>query len=158
MMNRFCRYIDKCFHFHELLPLFTDSRKKPQIPSAAVFASVFALFACNRTSLNSLEKDLIHFPERLRGLVGPQPPSIDTIGRVYSLASSASLRQMLVPVHYRLKRNKALADGDDLKIAAVDGHEFFKSRKRCCDQCQQRTLTVQGEEVVEYYHQGVSAT
>jgi hypothetical protein len=155
MMSRFCRYIDKCFHFHELLPLFTDSRKKPQIPSAAVFASVFALFACNRTSLNSLEKDLIHFPERLRGLVGPQPPSIDTIGRVYSLASSASLRQMLVPVHYRLKRNKCLADGDDLKIAAVDGHEFFKSRKRCCDQCQQRTLTVQGEEVVEYYHQGV---
>src|ERR1700731_368660 len=155
MMSRFCRYIDKCFHFHDLLPLFSDSRKKPHVPGTAVFASVFALFACNRTSLNSLEKDLIHFPSRLRGVVGPHPPSIDTIGRVYSLGDSDSLRRILVPVHYRLKRNKCLADGDDLKIASVDGHEFFKSRKRCCAQCQQRTLTVQGEEVVEYYHQGV---
>jgi hypothetical protein len=155
MMRRFCRYIDKCFHFSALLPLFTDSRPKPQIPSASVFASVFSLFACNRTSLNSLEKDLIHFPSRLRGVVGPHPPSIDTIGRVYSLADSDSLRRILVAVHYQLKRNKCLADGDDLKIASVDGHEFFKSRKRCCAECQQRTIKVQGEEVVEYYHQGV---
>lgn len=155
MMSRFCRYIDKCFHFQDLLSHFGDSRKKPQIPSAAVFASVFALFACNRTSLNSLEKDLIHFPSRLRGLVGPRPPSIDTLGRVYNLADSDGLRQMMVAVHHQLKRNKALADGDDLKIAAVDGHEFFKSRHRCCEQCQQRTIQVNGEEVVEYYHQGV---
>ena len=155
MMSRFCRYVDKCFHFQELLPLFTDARRKPQRSSAAIFASVFALFACNRTSLNSLEKDLIHLPQRLRGLVGPRPPSIDTLGRVYALANSDGLRQILVQVHHRLKRNKALADGDDVKIAAVDGHEFFKSRKRCCAQCQQRTLTIQGEEVVEYYHRGV---
>jgi hypothetical protein len=157
MMNRFCRYIDKCFHFHELLPLFTDSRQKPQIKSDAIFASVFALFACNHTSLNSLEKDLVHFPKRLRGVVGPRPPSIDTIGRVYSLANGDGLRQILVKVHHRLKRNKALADGDDLKIVAVDGHEFFASRKRCCFQCQQRTIKVKDEEVTQYYHQGVVA-
>jgi hypothetical protein len=155
MMSRFCRYVDKCFGFQRLLPLLTDSRPKPQISSAAVFASIFALFACHRTSLHSLEKDLVHFPARLRGLVGPRPPSIDTLGRVYALANSAGLRQMLVQVHHRLKRNKALADGDDLQVVAVDGHEFFKSRKRCCPQCQQRTIQVRGEEVVEYYHQGV---
>lgn len=155
MMRRFCHYVEKCFHFQHWLPLLHDARKKPQLPSASIFASVFALFACNRTSLNSLEKDLIHFPARLRGVVGPRPPSIDTVGRVYALLDSDGLRQILALVHHRLKRNKALADGDDLKIAAVDGHEFFKSRKRCCPQCQQRTLTIQGEEVVEYYHQGV---
>src|SRR5262249_41224442 len=120
MMSRFCRYVEKCFHFHEWLPLFTDSRKKPQLPGAAVFASVFALFACNRPSRHSLEKALTHSPSRLRGLVGPRPPSIDTLGRVYPLAASDGLRQILVRVHHRLKRNKALADGDDLKIAAVD--------------------------------------
>lgn len=155
MMTRLGRYVEKCFHFQRLLPLLTDSRLKPQLSSATVFASVFALFACNRTSLNSLEKDLVRLPARLRGLVGPRPPSIDTLGRVYALLDSDSLRQVLVQVHHRLKRNKALADGDDLKVAAVDGHEFFKSRKRCCPQCQQRTIQVQDEEVVEYYHQGV---
>jgi Transposase DDE domain len=155
MMTRFCRYIDKCFHFRALLPLFTDSRQQPQVPGAAIFASALALFACNRTSLNSLQKDLVRFPSRLRGLIGPRPPSIDTLGRVYALADSDSLRQILVAVHRRLRRNKALADGDDLKMVAVDGHEFFKSRKRCCAQCQQRAVKVNGEEVIEYYHQGV---
>ena len=155
MMSRFCRYVDKCFQLRELLPRLTDSRPQPQVSTAAVFASVFALFACNRTSLNRLEKDLVRFPSRLRGLVGPRPPSVDTLGRVYALLDSASLRQLLVQMHHRLKRNKALADVDDLKIVAVDGHEFFASRKRCCSQCQQRTLTVGGEEVTEYYHQGV---
>jgi hypothetical protein len=155
MMRRFCSYLDKCFHFTDLVPHFTDSRPQPQSPGPVVFASVFALFASNRPSLNSLEKDLRHFPARLRGLVGPRPPSVDTIGRVYALADSDSVRRMLVSIHHRLKRNKALADGDDLKVAAVDGHEFFNSRKRCCEQCQQRTLTVNGEPVVEYYHQGV---
>jgi hypothetical protein len=155
MMSRFCRYVDKCFHLRELLPTLTDSRPKPQRSSAAVFASVFALFASNRTSLHSLEKDLVRLPSRLRGVVGPRPPSVDTLGRVYALLDSAPLRQVLVHIHYRLKRNKALTDGDDLKIVAVDGHEFFASRKRCCPQCQQRTRTVNGEDVVEYYHQGV---
>ncbi|HLI77764.1 MAG TPA: transposase [Acidobacteriaceae bacterium] len=155
MISRFCRYLDKCFSFQQLLPLFRDTRKQPHIPSAAVFVSVFTLFACNRQSLNSLEKDLTRLPQRLRGLVGPRPPSIDTLGRVYDLADSAGLRQMLRAVHHRLKRNKALADGDDLKVVAVDGHEFFSSRKRCCDQCQQRTVLVQGVEVIEYYHRGV---
>jgi hypothetical protein len=91
----------------------------------------------------------------LRGLVGPRPPSIDTLGRVYDLADSAGQRQILVAVHHRLKRYKALADGGDLKIAAIDGHEFFASRKRCCEQCQRRAIKAQGEEVVAYYHRGV---
>ena len=32
---------------------------------------------------------------------------------------------------------------------------FFPSQKRCCPECCQRKLQVQGEEVVEYYHRGV---
>jgi hypothetical protein len=57
-------------------------------------------------SLNSLEKDLVHIPSRLRGVVGPRPPSVDTLGRVYALLHSGPLRQVLVHIHHRLKRNK----------------------------------------------------
>ncbi len=32
---------------------------------------------------------------------------------------------------------------------------FFPSRHRCCETCCQRTVTVKGEEVTEYYHRGV---
>jgi len=35
------------------------------------------------------------------------------------------------------------------------GMSFFPSRKRCCPQCCQRRITVNGEEVIEYYHAGV---
>ena len=32
---------------------------------------------------------------------------------------------------------------------------FFPSRHRCCPQCSERTVTVKGEEVTEYFHRGV---
>jgi hypothetical protein len=68
---------------------------------------------------------------------------------------SPPLRQLLSDVAHQLKRNKALTPTEGYLAAAVDGHEFFSSRKRCCPQCQTRILTVDGEEVTEYYHQGV---
>jgi hypothetical protein len=74
--------VDQCFHFPHWLPLVSDSRQKPHLPSAAVLASVLALVAGKRTSRNSREKDRSHFPARRRGLVGPRSPSIATIGRV----------------------------------------------------------------------------
>lgn len=154
MMTRFCRYIDRLFHFSDLLATLTDTRHKKQISTVSVFASAFAMFASGRTSLNSLEKDLLKIP-RLRGVVGARPFSVDTLARVYTQINTASLRQMICSIQYRLKRNKALADVDDLKIVAIDGHEFFASRKRCCPQCRKRIVHVADKEVNEYYHQGV---
>ena len=46
-------------------------------------------------------------------------------GRVFAAMDPEPLRQMLRSVHHRLRRNKALLDGGEQKIAAVDGHEFF---------------------------------
>ena len=32
---------------------------------------------------------------------------------------------------------------------------FFPSSKRCCPECSTRTITVNDQEVIEYYHRGV---
>lgn len=125
MMARFCAYAEKVFDFTRLLRMLHEPRLIPQIPIGSIFTSVFAMFATARRSLHSMEKDLVRIPSRLRGVVGPHPPSSDTIGRVFAIMDSEPLRQMLCSVHHRLRRNKALADGDVWKIAAVDGHEFF---------------------------------
>jgi hypothetical protein len=125
MMDRFCPYIDKVFKFGTLLRMLHEPRKAPIIPIGSIFASSFAMFATGRTSLHSMEKDLVRLPARLRGIVGAHAPSSDTIGRVYAIADPEPLRQMLRAVHHRLRRNKALAEGGELKIAVVDGHEFF---------------------------------
>jgi Transposase DDE domain len=153
-MGRFCAYINKVFDLGSQLGRLTDTRKRPRIPTGAAFAGVLTLFATRRGSLNGLEQDL-RIPARLRGIVGAPPPSVDSIGRIYALMEHQPVRQLLSDIAYRLKRNKALSDHEGWYVAAVDGHEFFSSRKRCCAQCQSRTLTINEQAVTEYYHQGV---
>lgn len=125
MMARFCAYVEKLFSLGSRMAALRDARCRPLIPTRAVFASAFVMFATGRGALNGLEADL-RIPARLRGLVGPHPPSCDTIGRVYAGIDSQGLREMLRDVAYQLKRNKALANDGDWYFAAVDGHEFFR--------------------------------
>jgi hypothetical protein len=153
-MARFCAYAEKVFELGSHLPKLTDTRKRPCIPTAAAFAAGFTLFATRRGSLNGLEEDL-RIPARLQGMVGPRLPSVDSVGRIYSLMHSAPLRQLMSDIAHQMKRNKVLTPCEGWLMAAIDGHEFFSSRKRCCPQCQSRTLTIKGETVTEYYHQGV---
>ena len=143
-MRRFCAYADRVFGLGQRLLTLTDSRAHPRIPTAAAFVCALTLFATRRGSLNGLEPDL-RIPARLRGLVGGPPPSIDSIGRIAALADSRPVRRILADIAHRLKRNKALTGVEGRYVAAVDGHEFFSSRKRCCPQCQTRTLTVDGD-------------
>jgi hypothetical protein len=154
VMARFCAYADKVFGLGQRLPTLTDGRARPRIKTAAVFAAAFTLFATRRGSLNGMEPDL-RIPARLRGIVGDQPPSVDSVGRIYAAMHSQPLRDLVRDIAHQLKRNKALTSREDWYMAAVDGHEFFSSRKRCCPHCQSRTVTVDGEPVTEYYHQGV---
>jgi hypothetical protein len=154
MMGRFCRYVDKVFHFGQQLQTLSDTRRRPQISAAAVFASAWTLFATARGSLNRFDKEA-RLPSRLRGIVGPRIPSGDTIGRVFAQLDNGPLRRMLSSINRQVRRNKALGPGGTFMIAAVDGHEFFSSRKRCCPDCQTRTIEVNGEPVTEYYHRGV---
>jgi len=125
MMARFCAYVEKVFNLGSRLGVLRDARPRPFIPTAGVFACAFVMFATGRKALNGLEPDL-RIPARLRGLVGPRVPSVETIGRVYASMDSQGLREMLRNVAGQLKRNKALANDGDWYFAAVDGHEFFR--------------------------------
>jgi hypothetical protein len=125
MMSRFGAYIEKVFHFSEHVATVTDSRKEPIIPAASVFQMAFYMFATARGSLNAIDKDR-HFPGRLRRLVGPRVPSADTVGRVYACMDGDTLRQMLVAILHRVKRNKMLSSSGQWLFAAIDGHEFFR--------------------------------
>ena len=140
-MARFCAYAEKVFDLGSHLPKLTDTRKRPSIPTAAAFAAGFTLFATRRGSLNGLEEDL-RIPARLQGMVGPRLPSVDSVGRIYSLMHSAPLRQLMSDIAHQMKRNKALTPCEGWVLAASDGDEFFSSRKRGCPLFQSRTLTI----------------
>ena len=124
MFSRFYRYIDKVFDFSDEIAGLKDCRLKPQIPTASIWLSAFAMFFTRRPSLNSIET-LLRIPRRLDSLIGSRKPSADTIGRVCSLINPELLRMMLCHINHQLGRNKVLGNSWPIRIAAFDGHEFF---------------------------------
>ena len=124
MLSRFFRYIDKVFDFSKAVAKLKDARLKPQIATTAIWLSAFVMFATRRRSLNAIEVDL-RVPKRLDNLIGPRKPSVDTIGRDFCLIDTELLRAMLSGANHQLGRNKVLYNNWPIRIAAVDGHEFF---------------------------------
>ena len=124
MMSRFCQYADKVFGLGQMIDAITDSRPEPQIPTAAIWTSAFAMFAMRMGSLNAVESEL-RLSKRMDALVGPDKPSADTMGRVYGLIDPVQQVEMLSQINHQLGRNKALHSPWPLRFLAVDGHEFF---------------------------------
>ena len=69
------------------------------------------------------------------------------------------LRQLVVTVTRAAWRSKAIhgRPGETYRVVAIDGHELWASRARCCAQCLRREVKVKGAPVVEYYHRVVVA-
>jgi len=154
MIGRFCCYIEKVFDFAQQMNTLRDARKRPRIPTASLWVSVFFLFVLRRGSLNAMESEL-RWPRRLERLVGTIKPSADRMGDVMGLIEPDQLRERLCRINHRLGRNKVFAKGGYLRFVALDGHEFFSSRHRCCPGCSQRKIKIRGKKVIEYYHRGV---
>lgn len=123
-----------------------------------MWLSVFAMFALRLRSFNALEQELRR-PNRWDRWIGGCKPSADTVGRVLAQCSLEALRHLLVAVTRLAWRKKAIhaRPAAAYRVVAVDGHELWASRARCCASCLVRPVLVGGEPVVEYYHRVVVA-
>ena len=124
MFRRFLDYADKVFGLSQALSQITDTRTVAQIPTSSVLWSSMMMQVTRLGSLNALEVEL-RWPKRVEGLIGPQKPSVDTIGRVFGTICPADLRRLHRSHCCRLKRNKVLQTDRPLQAIGVDGHEFF---------------------------------
>ena len=124
MMARFCRYIEKVFDFGHQIQTLRDARKRPRIPTAAVWGSVLFLFVMRHRSLNGMEQENRQ-PKRVERLIGKIKPSADRMGDVMGLMEPEQLREMLSRINHQLGRNKALRNDWPLRVGVFDGHEFF---------------------------------
>lgn len=152
-------YLERRFGFRQLVAGLRDGRRRPQIMTATVWLAVFAMFAVRLRSFNALEQELRR-PQRWESWVGDgRKPSSDTIGRVLASLDGAELRQALVAVNRQAWRSKAIHGrrGATYRVVAVDGHELWASRARCCAECLTRERIIGGEVVQEYYHRVVVA-
>ena len=124
MMRRFCCYIEKVFDFGQQIPLLRDARKRPRIPTAALWGSVFFLFVLRCRSLNAMQQELRQ-PKRMERLIGKIKPSADRMGDILGLMEPDQLRGMLSRVNHQRGRNQALRNDWPLRVGVMDGHEFF---------------------------------
>lgn len=67
----------------------------------------------------------LRMPRRMERLIGQVKPSADRMGDVVGLMEPDQLRDLLSRINHQLGRNKALRNDWPLRVAAVDGHEFF---------------------------------
>mgnify|MGYP001032173973 CR=1 FL=1 len=147
------------FGLCEQVDRLRDRRRRPQIPTSSVWLAVFALFALRFRSFNAFEQELRR-PRVWEAWVGLRKPSADTMGRVLAKLDLDDLRGVLLDVHRRMWRSKALArcGGGRMRVVAVDGHELFASRTRHCPRCLKRELSTANGPVTEYYHRVVAAS
>jgi len=124
MMSQFCCYIEKVFDFSKQIHALRDARKRPRIPTAAIWGSVFFLFVMRHRSLNGMEQE-VRQPKRVERVIGKIKPSADRMGDVMGLMEPDQLREMLSGINHQLGRNKALRNDWPLRVGVFDGHEFF---------------------------------
>ena len=152
-------YLDRRFAVRPLVAGLRDGRRRPQIATATVWLAVFAMFVVRLRSFNALEQELRR-PRRWEGWVGSgRKPSADTLGRVLGTWGLAEQRQMVATLNRQAWRRKTIhgRPGEAYRVVAVDGHELWASRARCCQECLTREVVVRGEKVVEYSHRVVVA-
>ena len=158
MLRRFLRYIERLYGVKEELASVTDRRQKPQLPTFRVVAGLFLMACIQAGSLNGIEQALRNGPARCvwHKWLGGDLPSADRLGEVAAILDVDQLRKVLVRHYQRRRRKKTLhAPKEKRFILVLDGHEYGASYYRCCKNCLNRTVHVQGEERIQYYHRYV---
>jgi hypothetical protein len=151
--------VERHFGLRGLVAGVRERRRRPQIALATVWLCAFAMFAVRLGSLNALEEDLRRRRGWARWVGSGRLPSADTVGRVLAGASLEDQRALLTSLGQRAWRAKTIHGrrGETYRVVAVDGHELWASRARCCAECLSREVTVKNETVREYYHRVVVA-
>jgi len=156
MLRRLWCYCDKIFKLTDHLAQLKNhgfTKKNNEFFITAIL--LIAMFMRLR-SFNALEGAIKRNERVWKKLLNTDYlPSIDTIPRRLRNSDIKGLTNMAQQFNHQLRRNKAINTAqasNGLMVAAVDGHETFCSRKRCCSECKRRRIKVKGEWIYEYYH------
>lgn len=153
MLVRLLRYGQKIFGILSRLEALSDPRHRALITAAAFYKAMLVLFVARLPSLNALDQHRAQ--AALRRFVRGWMPCADQVANFSEGISLSELRALLAHLYHRTERNKVLRAFHGHRLAVVDGHEINCSYERCCPQCQQRRMTVDGKTRVQYYHRAV---
>ena len=149
MLSRALAYGQKIFKLNLELAGLRDQRQKPEIPILVFHKAFMMLWLCRSPSFLMLEQ--AGRKGAGRGYLHHAMPGADQLANISEGLDLDGLRDILGRMYKRLGRNKVLRAFRGHRLAVVDGHEINASYRRCCEQCQTRKLTVNGEERIQYY-------
>ena len=153
MLSRILAYSRKIFSLTDALDGLDDNRQKPEIPAHVFPKAILILWLCRMRSLNEL--DQYRCQSSLRRFLRHEMPSGDQVANVSEVMDVSGLRRILGKMYHRIARNKVLKPLKGHRLGIVDGHEINSSYERCCKECLQRRITVNGQERIQYYHRAV---
>jgi hypothetical protein len=99
LLRRFAAYLERRFGLRALVGGLHDGRLLPQIPTRAIWLSVFGMHVLRLRSLNALEQEL-RLSRRWEAWVGARKPRADTIGRVFASMSPRHTHCVLFDIMY----------------------------------------------------------
>jgi Transposase DDE domain len=145
------------FQVSESLNLIRDCRQLPEIPTAVIAKSIFAMFAARLGSLNAIEQ--LRKSKALTEFIEASLPSADTLGRVFAQICPDTIRLVGRQIYAQMKRNKALEPHEHGLIAVnIDGHESHATYMQKCDGCLERKINKgTDKEKIQYHHRHVTA-
>lgn len=161
MFKRFRNYIEKYYHFSAIAESMEDSRINPSIPTAAIFNLTSFLFILQMSSLNSMDEFRKEDTQKagMEQLINSRYPSADSISYSLERFNITKLREAIHSIYVKQQRRHIINKERIGKflVLALDGHELFSSKKRCCEKCLQRKVGKDDDSSIEYYHRVVVA-
>jgi Transposase DDE domain len=151
--------VERHFALRRQVAALRERRQRPQITLSTVWLSAFGMFALRLPSFNALEDALRYGRGWARWGGSARLPSADTVGRVLAGVTLPDQRALVRDLAQRAWRAKSIHGprGETYRVVAVDGHELWASRARCCAECLSREVSVGTEKLTEYYHRVVVA-
>lgn len=129
VLKRLLAYAEKVFSLGKRFATCRDGRRFPRYSAPCVARAAFTAVLAKLGSLHAFAPCT---PRAfLRRFIGGATPSDDTIGRVMDTLDLQALRDLLVHLYWRRRRNKSLkALPDGRYLLVIDGHEGRRSRRR----------------------------
>jgi len=142
------RYINKVYHFHEIVKKQKDFRKRHNHETATIFTIVFWSIVLRVESFNKLE-DMLEY-----GVFNPlfkrstKIPSVDAISEALTKWDTSALKECFKGIIGILFENKTFENGtiDGYSVCAFDGTNVHTSGKKKCSEC--ATMKIKGK----YYY------
>ncbi len=167
------QYIKKIFKVGERFEALSDPRREPTIKMAPILMTW--LFGMARRLPSTERVGEMFVKPGWQRRIGMRPPgrslarmgakektgSPDVAGRVLDRTDLQEWHALSLDLFFNAQRAGLLSKGPfGLRCAVLDLNELFKSEKRCCPDCQERTLTRKHRDgttytVTQYFHQAV---